>query len=70
MYAQFFFSAELNTWFMLLWISSCFFVGFLLSPSPYAQLFLRKPRCLVLAIFFPWFFKTKQQLGFKGAVYI
>jgi hypothetical protein len=54
--------------FLLPWISSWFFVGFLLSPPPYAQSFLRKPRFLVFADFFPWFLKPKQQLGFLGVV--
>jgi len=39
--------------FLLPWISPWFFVGFLLSPPPYAQSFLRKPSFLVLADFFP-----------------
>jgi hypothetical protein len=55
--------------FLLPWISPWFFVGFLLSPPPYAQSFLRKPSFLVLADFFPWFFKSKQLLGFLGEVY-
>jgi hypothetical protein len=42
--------------------------GFLLSPLPYAQSFLRKPIFVVLADFFPWFFKSKQLLGFLGVV--
>ncbi len=36
-----------------------FCVGFLLSIPPYAKSFLRNPRFLVLADFFPWFLKTK-----------
>jgi hypothetical protein len=52
------------------WISPWFFVGFLLSPPPYAQLFLRKPRFLFMADFFSRFSKTMQQLGFLGIVYI
>jgi hypothetical protein len=52
------------------WISPWFFVGFLFSLPPYAQLFLRKPRFVVLAYSFPWFLKTKQQLGFLVIVYI
>jgi hypothetical protein len=52
--------------FLLPWFSPWFFVGFLLSPPPYAQSFLRKPSFLVLADFFPWFFKSKQLLGFLG----
>jgi hypothetical protein len=65
-YAQSFFLAQKsnqNTWF-----SPWFFVGFLLSPPPYAQLFLRKPSFLVLADFFPWFLKSKQLLGFLRVV--
>jgi hypothetical protein len=54
--------------FLLPWISPWFFVGFLLSPQPYAQSFLRKPSFLVLADFFPWFLKSKQLLGFLGVV--
>jgi hypothetical protein len=50
--------------FLLPWIFPWFFVGFLLSPPPYAQSFLRKPSFLVLADFFPWFLKSKQLLGF------
>jgi hypothetical protein len=45
-----------NTWFSATLDFPWFFVGFLLSPPPYAQLFLRKPSFLVLADFFPWFF--------------
>jgi hypothetical protein len=56
--------------FLLPWISPWFFVGFLLSSPPYAQSFLRKPSFLVLADFFPWFFKSKQLLGFLGVVYM
>jgi hypothetical protein len=56
--------------FLLPWISPWFFVGFLLSPPPYAQSFLRKPSVLVLANFFRWFFKSKQLLGFLGVVYM
>ncbi len=56
--------------FLLPWFSPWFFVGFLLSPLPYAQSFLRKPSFLVLADFFPWFFKSKQLLGFLGVVYM
>ncbi len=56
--------------FLLPWISLWFFVGFLLFPPPYAQLFLRKPRFLILADFFPWFFKSKQLHGFFGVVYM
>jgi hypothetical protein len=52
------------------WISHWFFVGFLLSPQPYAQSFLGKLRFLVMASVFPWFIKTKQQLSFLGVVYI
>jgi hypothetical protein len=52
------------------WISPWFFVGFLLSPPPYAQSFLRNPSFLVLADFFPWFFKSKQLLAFLGVVYM
>jgi hypothetical protein len=52
------------------WISSWIFVGFLLSSPPYAQSFLRKPSFLVLADFFPWFFKSKQLLGFLGVVFM
>jgi hypothetical protein len=54
--------------FLLPWISPWFFIGFLLSPPPYAQSFLRKPSFLVLADFFPWFLKSKQLLGFLGVV--
>jgi hypothetical protein len=54
--------------FLLPWISPWFFVGFLLSPPPHAQSFPRKPSVLVLADFFPWFFKSKQLLGFLGVV--
>jgi hypothetical protein len=54
--------------FLLPWISPWFFVGFLLSPPPYAQSFLRKPSFHVLADFFPWFLKSKQLLGFIGVV--
>jgi hypothetical protein len=53
--------------FLLPWISPRAFVGFLLSPPPYAQ-FPRKPSVLVLADFFPWFLKSKQLLGFLGVV--
>jgi hypothetical protein len=56
--------------FLLPRISPWFFVSFLLSPPSYAQSFLRKPNFLVLADFFPWFFKTKQLLGFLGFVYM
>jgi hypothetical protein len=45
-------------------------VGFLLSPLPYAQAFLRKPSFLVLVDFFHWFFKSKQLLGFLGVIYM
>jgi hypothetical protein len=55
---------------LLPWISPWFFVGVLLSPPPYAQSFLRKPSFLVLADFFPWFLKSKQQLSFLGVVYL
>jgi hypothetical protein len=55
--------------FLLPWISPCIFFGFLLSYPPYAQSFLRKPSFLVLADFFPWFFKSKQLLGFLGVVH-
>jgi hypothetical protein len=54
--------------FLLPWISSWFFVCFLLSPPPYAQSFQRKPSFIVLADFFPWLFKSKQLLGFLGVV--
>jgi hypothetical protein len=54
--------------FLLPWISPWFFIGFLLSPPPYAQSFLRKPSFLVLADIFPWFLKSKQLLGFLGVV--
>jgi hypothetical protein len=47
-----------------------FFVGFLLSPPPHAQSFLRKPSFLVLADFFFLVFKSKQLLGFFGVVYM
>jgi hypothetical protein len=43
--------------FLLPWFSPWFSIGFLLSPPPYAQ-------------FFPWFFKSKQLLGFLGDVYM
>jgi hypothetical protein len=56
--------------FLLLWIFPWFFVGFLLSPPSYAQSFLRKPSVLVLAEFFPWFFKSRQLLSFLGNVYM
>jgi hypothetical protein len=56
--------------FLLPWFSPWIFVGFLLSPLPYAQSFPRKPSFLVLADFFPWFFKSKQLLGFLEAVYM
>jgi hypothetical protein len=56
--------------FLLPWISPWFFVGFLLSPPPYAQSFIRNPSFLVLADFFSWFFKSKQLLGFLGVVYM
>jgi hypothetical protein len=52
-----------NTWFSATLDFSLFFVGFLLSPPPIALAFLRNPRFLVLADFFPWFLKTKQFLG-------
>ncbi len=55
-----------NTWFSATLDFSLVFVGFLLSPPPYAQSFLRKPSLLVLADFFPWFFKSEQLLGFLG----
>jgi hypothetical protein len=55
--------------FLLPWFSPWLFVGFLLSPPPYAQSFPRKPSVLVLAFgFFPWFLKSKQLLGFLGVV--
>ncbi len=41
--------------FLLPWISPWFFAGFLLSPPPYAHLFLWKPRFLVLASLTPCF---------------
>jgi hypothetical protein len=50
------------------WFSPWFFVGFLLSPPPYAQLSPRKPSVLVFADFFTWFLKSKQLLGFFGVV--
>ncbi len=56
--------------FLLHWISPWFFVGFLLSPPPYAQSFPRKPSVLVLTDFFPWFFKSKQLAGFLRVVYM
>jgi hypothetical protein len=56
--------------FLLPWISSWFFVGFLLSSPPYVQSFLRKRSFLVLADFFPLVFKSKQLLGFLGVVYM
>jgi hypothetical protein len=56
--------------FLLPWFSPWIFVGFLLSPLPYAQSFLRKPSFLVLADFFPWFFKSKQLLGFLVVVFM
>jgi hypothetical protein len=56
--------------FMLPWIFPWFFVGFLLSPPPYAHSFLRKPSFLILVDFFPWFLKSKQLLGFLGVVYM
>ncbi len=71
-YAQFFFWRRNPTktlGFLLPWFSPWFFVGFLLSPPPCAQSFLRNPRFLVLADFFPWILKTKQLLGFLGVVY-
>jgi hypothetical protein len=42
-----------NTWFSATLDFSLVFVGFLLSPPPYAHTFLRKPSFLVLADFFP-----------------
>ncbi len=71
-YAQSFFLAQKSNQklgFLLPWISPWFFVGFLLSPPPYAQSFLRKPSFLVFS-FFPWFFKSKHLLGFLGVVYM
>jgi hypothetical protein len=56
--------------FLLPWISPLIFVGFLLSSPPYAWSFLRKPSFLVLVDFFPWFFKSKQLLGFLGVVFM
>jgi hypothetical protein len=56
--------------FLLPWCSPWFFVGFLLSPLPFAQSFPRKPSFLVLADFFPWFFKSRQLLVFLGVVYM
>jgi hypothetical protein len=56
--------------FLLPWISPWFFIGFLLSPPPYAQSFLIKPSFLVLADFIPWFLKSKQLLGFLGVVFM
>ncbi len=56
--------------FLLPWISPWFFVGFLLSPPPYAQSFPRKPSVLVLEDFFPCFFKSKLLLGFLVVVYM
>jgi hypothetical protein len=56
--------------FLLPWISPWLFVGFLLSPLPYAQSFPRKLSVLVLADFFPWFFKSKQLLGFLRFVHM
>ncbi len=50
--------------FLLPWISSWFFVGFLLSPPSYVKSFLRKQSFLVWADFFLWFFKSMQLLGF------
>jgi hypothetical protein len=48
-----------------------FSLVFCCLPHPmHAQSFLRKPSVLVLADFFPWFFKSKQLLGFLGVVYI
>jgi hypothetical protein len=56
--------------FLLPLFSPWFFVGFLLSPPPYAQSFPRKPSVLVLTDFFPWFLKSMQLLGFLGVVCI
>jgi hypothetical protein len=67
-YAQTFYLAQKsnqNTWF-----SPWIFVGFLLSPLPFAQSFPRKPSFLVFADYFPWILKSKQLLGFLGVVYI
>jgi hypothetical protein len=47
-----------------------FSLVFCFLPPTYAQSFLRKPSCLVLADFFPWFLKSKQLLGFLGVVYM
>jgi hypothetical protein len=56
--------------FLLPWISPWMFVGFLLSSPPYAQSFLRKPSFLVLADFFPWFFRSNKLLGFLGVDFL
>jgi hypothetical protein len=55
-----------NAWFSATLDFSLVFVGFLLSPPPYAQSFIRKASFLVLADFF----KSKQLLGFLGVVYM
>ncbi len=55
--------------FLLPWISPWFFIGFLLSPPPYAQSFLRKPSFLVLADFFPWFFYILATAWFSWSCY-
>jgi hypothetical protein len=72
-YAQSFYLAQKssqNTWFSATLDFSLVFRWFLLSPPPYAQSSLGKPSFLVLADFFPWFLKSKQQLGFLGVVYM
>jgi hypothetical protein len=51
--------------FLLPWISTWFFVRFLLSPPPYAQWFLRKLSFLVLADFFSLFFKIQATAWFS-----
>ncbi len=51
--------------FLLPWFSPWFFVGFLLSPPPYAQSFPRKPSVLVLADFFSLVFEIQATAWFS-----
>jgi hypothetical protein len=62
-----------NTWFSATLVFSLVFRWFSAvshTLCTLAQSFLRKPSFLVLADFFPWFFKSKQLLGFLGVIYM
>jgi hypothetical protein len=59
-----------NPWFSTTLDFSLDFRWFFAFFPPYAQSFLRKPSFLVLADFFPWFFKSKQLLGSLGVVFM